>query len=139
MAATVRTLQGADVVAAGQGGGVEDFAPGEDRVAGEQRRDVAAAVDRGDVEGVGEPVEAEGARERDDVAAVDQAAAEPALAFAELVEMHLRGVLVEARRDLVLGLFDGHAVDVVDPFALGVVAPAIGRAGERDVVSCGGR
>ena len=47
---------------------------------------MAAAVDGGNVEGVGEAVEGERAGERDDVAAVDQPAAEPALAFGVLVK-----------------------------------------------------
>ena len=121
----------------GSAAAFEDLAPGENRVAGEQRRDVPAAVDRRDVEGVGEAVEAQRARQRDDVAAVDQPPAEPALALAELVEMHLGGVLVEAGRDLVLGLLDGDAVDMVDALARRVVAPAMGRAGEREIVGGG--
>jgi len=63
------------------------------------------------------------------VAAIDQAAAEAALCLFVLVEMHLRGVLVEAGRELVLGLLDGHRVDVVDLFANLVVAPAVAAAG----------
>ena len=78
---------------------------------------MAAAVDRRDMEGVGEAVEAQRARQRDDMAAVDQPPAEAALRLAELVEMHLGGVLIEAGRDLVLGLLDGDAVDMVDPLA----------------------
>ena len=113
---------------------LQDFAPGEHRVAGEQRRDVPAAVDRGDVEGVGEAVEAQRARERDDVAAIDQPAAEPALALAELVEMHLGGVLVEAGREHVLGFLDRHAVDMVDLLADRIIAEAMRRAGEREIV-----
>ena len=83
------------------------------------------------------PLKRQRAGERDDVAAVDQPPAEPALALAVKVEMHLGGVLVEARRDLVLGFFDGDAVDMVDALARRVVAPAIGRTGEREIV--GGR
>src|SRR5277367_6936939 len=96
--------QRADVVAAGQDGRIEDFAPGEHRIAREQRRDMPPAVDRRDMERIGEAVEAERARERDDVAAVDQPPPEPALRLAELVEMHLGGVLIETGRDLMLGL-----------------------------------
>jgi len=64
---------------------------------------VPAAVDRRDVEGVGEAVEGQRARERDDMAAIDQPPAEPALALAKQVEMDLGGILIEAGRDLVLG------------------------------------
>ena len=73
-----------------------------------------AAVDRGDMERVGEAVEAQRAGERDDVAAVDEPPAEPPLTLAQLVEMDLGRVLVEAGRDHVLGLLDGHPVDMVD-------------------------
>jgi len=38
------------------------------------------------------------------VPAIDQPAAEAALGLDELVEMDARGVLIEPRRDLVLGL-----------------------------------
>ena len=86
------------------------------------------------MEGVGEAVEGQRARQRDDVAAVDQPPAEAALALAELVEMHLGRVLVEARRDLVLGFLDGDAVDMVDALARRIVAPAMRRAGEGEIV-----
>ena len=66
------------------------------------------------MEGVGEAVEAQRARQRDDMAAIDQPPPEAALALAELVEMDLGVVLEQARRDLVLGLLDRHAVDMID-------------------------
>ena len=69
------------------------------------------------------------------MAAIDEPAAEAAFAFGMLVEMHARGVLEEARGELVLGLLDGLAVDMVDLLADLVVAPALGRAGERIVVA----
>ena len=69
--------QRADIVAARQGGLVQDFRPGIDRVAREGWRDVPSAVDGGDVEGVGQAVETEPPGERDDMPAVDQALAEP--------------------------------------------------------------
>ncbi len=47
----------ADIVAAGQRRGLDNFAPGEHRIAGEERRDMPATVDRRDMEGVGEAVE----------------------------------------------------------------------------------
>ena len=57
------------------------------------------------------------------------------LASRVLVEMHLGGVLIETRRDLVLGLLERHAVDMVDFLAHLVVAPAIGRAGKREIIA----
>ena len=57
---------------------------------------VMHAVNGGDMEGVGEAVEGEGAGERDHVPAVDQPPAEAAHAFGVLVEMNTRRVLIEA-------------------------------------------
>src|SRR3984957_1457998 len=94
-----------------------------------------AAIDGGDGEGVGQPIEGQRPGERDDVAAVDQPPAEAALLGAELVEMDARGVLIESRRDLMLGLFDRIAVDMVDLFANFVIAETIGAAGKREIVS----
>src|SRR5919107_2106159 len=51
--------QRADVAAARQLRAVQNLAPGIDGVARKERRDVAAAIDRRDVEGVGESVEGE--------------------------------------------------------------------------------
>ncbi len=73
--------QRADVAAAGQLGLGQHLRPGKHRAAGKQRRDVTAAIDGGDVEGVGEAVEGQRAGERDDVAAIDQPPAEAALAW----------------------------------------------------------
>ena len=53
---------------------------------------------------------------------------------AELIEVDARRVLVEPGRDLVLGLLDRHAVDMIDALADFVVAEAIGAAGEREIV-----
>ena len=55
--------------------------------------------------------------------------------------MHLRGVLVEPGREHVLGLLDRHAVDMVDLLAGRIVAEAMRRAGEREIVgaSIGGQ
>src|SRR5271166_5213058 len=119
-----------DVVSSRQRCGLHDLAPRENRVAGKQRRDMPAAVDRRDVEGVGEAVETQRARERNDVPAVDEPPAEPPLSLAELVEMNFGGVLVEPGRHLVLGFLDGDAVDMVDSFALSVVLEPIGRTAE---------
>src|SRR5205085_12094111 len=65
---------------------------------------VAPAVDRRDVERVGEAVEGERAGERDHVPAVDQPLAEAALRFGELVEVHARRILVEPGGERMLGL-----------------------------------
>ena len=82
------------------------------------------------MEGVGEAVEGQRAGERDHVPAVDQPPAETALAFGELVEMNARGVLIEPGRDLVLGLLDGDAVDVIDALADLIIPEAIRAAGQ---------
>ena len=101
---------------------------------GERRRHVAAAVDRGDLERVGQPVERQRARQADDVAAVDDPPPEAAVLFRMLVEVHLGGVLVEPGRRHVLGFLDGHPVHMVDLLADLVVLPQMGAAGERGVV-----
>src|ERR1700738_77272 len=93
------------------------------------------AIDRCDMIGVAESVERERARQRYDVAAIDQAAAEAVLALGELVEMNARRVLVEPRRHLVLGFLDCHAVDMVDHLADLIIAPAMRAAGEREVIT----
>ena len=92
---------------------------------------MARAVQPENMEGVGEPIEAQGAGDRDDVAAIDQPPPEPPLAFDMLIEMHPRGVLEQAGGELMLGLLDGLAVDMIDLVADRVIAPAPGRAGER--------
>ena len=48
--------------------------------------------------------------------------------------MHLGGVLVEPGGELVLGFLDRHAVDMVDALAGQVIAPAMGRAGQGEVI-----
>ena len=104
---------------------------------GKQRCHVPAAIDRGHVERVGKAVKRERARQRNDVAAIDQPAAEAAFALGELVEMDARGVLVEPCRDHVLGFLHGDAVDVVDFFPDLVVAEAVRAAGQRVVIGRG--
>ena len=69
--------------------------------------------------------------------AIDETAPEPALSFGVLVEMDLGGVLVEPGGKLVLGLFHGHAVDVVDLLADGIVAEPELRSG-KVIVPVGG-
>ncbi len=96
---------------------------------------MAAAVDGGDVEGIGEAVERQRARERNHVAAIDQPVAEPALLGAEQIEMDARRVLIEPGRDHMLGFFDGDAVDMIDALADLIIAVAILAAGQRHVVA----
>ena len=126
----VRSLKRADVFAARQRRSLKNLAPGEQRIAGEERRDMPAPVDRRDMEGVGEAVETERASERNHMPAIDETPAEAPLPLAELVEMHLGGVLIEPGRGLVLGLFDSDAVDMIDPLAGAIVLEPIGRPAE---------
>ena len=48
--------------------------------------------------------------------------------------MHFRGVLIEPRGDLMLGLLDRHAVDMIDLFADRIILEGIRRTGERPIV-----
>jgi hypothetical protein len=85
------------------------------------------------MEGVGEAIEAQGASKRNHMPAIDEAAPEAPLPLAELVEMHLGGVLVEPGRRLVLGLFYGDAIDMIDPLAGGIVLEHVGRSAELQI------
>ena len=96
---------------------------------------MAAAVDGRQLEGVAQAVERQRAGHADDVAAIDQAAAEAALALGVLVEMHLGGVLPQAGRHHVLGFLDGHAVHMVDLLAHRIVVPQMRAAGQHGVVA----
>src|SRR5262245_7349880 len=117
------------VVAAGHVRLGENLGPCKHGRAGKQRRYMPPAVDRRNVKRIGEPVERERAGERDYMAAVDQAAAEAALRRRMLVEVDARGVLIESRCNLVLGLFHGYAVDMVDLLADGIINEALAAAG----------
>ncbi len=128
-------LQRAHVALPGQLGFAGDLAPGIDGVAGERGCGVTRAVQAEHVEGVGESVEAQAPRDRDDVAAIDEAAAEPGLALDVLIEMHARGVLEQTGGELMLGFLDGLAVDMIDLLADCVILPAALRARERIVVN----
>ena len=68
------------------------------------------------------------------MAAIDEAAPEALLSFPVLVEVHARGILIEARGHLVLGLLDGLAVHMVDLVANGIIFPTARSTGERIVV-----
>src|SRR5690606_11531090 len=78
---------------------------------------------------IAKPVEGKRARKRNDMAAIDEAAAEAALAFAILIEMYLRRVLVKARRHHMFGFLDGDAIHMVDLFAHFIIIPKPGRTG----------
>jgi hypothetical protein len=90
---------------------------------------VPRAIQPENVEGIGEPVKAQGAGDGDDVAAIDEPPAEPAFALDMLIEMDPRRVLEQARGELMLGLLDGLPVDMVDLVADGIIVEAPGRAG----------
>ena len=109
--------------------------PGKNGRTREQRRHVASAIDRRDMESVGEPVAGQRTGERDHVPAIDQPAAETALGLGKQVEVDARIVLVKPRGHLVFGFFDRHPVDVVDLFADVIVVIAIGAAGKGKIIS----
>src|SRR5262249_55966760 len=109
--------QRANVTAARQVGARDYFRPCKHSVTGEQRRHVASTVDPSNVKRVTETVERQRARKRNRVATIDQSPAEAAFAFVELIEMNARRVLIKPRGNLVLGLLDGDAVNVVDFFS----------------------
>src|SRR6202040_3046814 len=106
--------QHADILAMRERLLVEDLAPREHRVAGEERVDVPPAIDRRDRERVRQAIERNRPRQAYHMAAIDEPAAEAALAFDELIEMHSRRVLIEPRRHHVFGFFDCNAVAMVD-------------------------
>ena len=66
---------------------------------------------------IGKPVEAERAREGNNITAVDQASAKSPLCLGELVEVDPGRILEQTGGHLVLGLFDGDAISVIDAFA----------------------
>ncbi len=131
----VRSRKAPNVLAPRQVGFGEHFGPREDGAAGEQRRDMAAAIDGGDVERVGEPVEGKRAGDRDHMPAINQPAAEAPLLGSVQVEMNARGVLIEPGRGLMFGFLDCDPDHVIDALADLVVAEAMRAAGERKVVS----
>src|SRR5690606_1982071 len=71
----------------GKLGFLQHLAPGIDGVAGEGRRGVRAAIDRGNKLRITEAVEREGARQADDMPAIDQPATEAVILHLVLVEM----------------------------------------------------
>src|SRR5665648_715188 len=126
-------MERAHVGLAGELGLIEHLAPGIDGVAGKAWGHVARSIQAEHMKSVGEPVKTQRAGDRDDVAAIDEPAAEALLTFPVLVEMHACGVLEQTGGELVLGLLYGLAVHMVDLVADGVVFPVARRAGERIV------
>ena len=113
----------------------EHFRPGIDRVAAEGRRDMAAAVDGRNAKPVGEAVERQRPRQRNHMPAIGQAPAEARVLAGMGVEMDARGVLVEPRREHVVGVLERDAAHMVDALAGLVVVPAMRRAGRLVVVA----
>src|SRR5262245_23164596 len=120
--------QGADILAQFNLGGLQYLRPSVEGIAGKCGRHVPAAIDGRDMEGIGETVEAQCPGERKDDAAVDQPALEWSLRLCVLIEMNPGRVLIEAGGDLVLGLLQRHGLGVIDSFADGIIAPAMGAA-----------
>src|SRR5215510_5629117 len=89
------------------------------------------------MKGIAQAIEGQRARKRNGVSAIDKTTTEPSAAFGELVEMNARGVLIKARRDLVFGFFDSHAVNVVDFFTNFVIAEAMHAPRQHIVIGCG--
>ena len=113
----------------------QNFAPGIDRIAGENGRDMPSAVDGGNPEGVGQPVEAQCAGQADDVAAVDYPLTEAPILFGMLVKVHLGGILIEPRGDHVVALLHGHGVNMVDLFTGFIIIPEVGTARQPCIVA----
>ena len=117
--------QRADVGAAGQCGAGQHLGPGKHRVAGKQRRHMPPAVDCRDMKGIGQAVEGQRPRQRDDMPAIDQPAAEASFGLGEQVEMDPGIVLIEPGGDLMLRLLDRHPVDMIDLFADAIIGEAV--------------
>ena len=71
------------------------------------------------------------------MAAINQPPAKPRPLRARRVEMHPRGVLIQPRRQLMLGLLDGHPIDMIDPLAHDIIIPNVGRAGPGHTIGRG--
>ena len=67
---------------------------------------MAAAIDRGEMKGVGKTVVGQCPNERNDDVAVNDAFAETAFGLRVLVEVNLRRVLIEPGRGLMLGFLE---------------------------------
>ena len=88
-------------------------------------------VQRHDHLRIGQPVEGQRPRKADDMPAVDQ----PLAILAEGgVEMHLGGVLPQARGLHMFGLFNGDAIDMVDPLTDVVIGKAVPLSCQREIV-----
>ena len=114
-------------------GAIQNLGPNLDRIPGETRVCMRPAVEPGDHLRVRQTIETERPRQRNHVPAIDQPLAILAVGG---VEMHLGGVLPQARGEHVLGLLDGHPVDVVDLLSDRVIAPAVRLSGEGEIIVC---
>ena len=88
-----------------------------------------ARIDTRDMERIFEAVETQRASDRDDVTAINEAPAETSLALLMLVEMNPSVVLVEPAGELMLGLLDGHAIEVINLFADLITPPSAWTSG----------
>src|SRR5271166_1060110 len=95
---------------------------------------MTARIDAGDMEGIFESIETQRAGERDDVAAINKAAAKATLSLLVLVKVNPCVILVEPPRKLMLGLFDGHTIEVIDLLANLIIPPSPRAAGKRVAV-----
>ena len=68
------------------------------------------------------------------MAAIDQATAEATIFLCQCIEMNFRGVLIKPRCHLMLGFFDGHAIDVINLFANRIIIPAEIRSSQNIVI-----
>src|SRR5690606_34974687 len=112
---------------------VEQMTPCMDRVAAEQRRDMPPRIDRREMEGVGQSVETERARDRHDMAALDRPPAVTTIRPGILAGVDARRVLVEPHGKLMLAFLDRHAVHMIDLRADLVVVEAP-RAARKHVI-----
>src|SRR5690554_6056510 len=118
----------AEIVTSGERLLIEDLRKRVDRIASEGRVRVCAAVPAEDAERVLKTVIGERSREADDMPAVDEPPLEARLIGLELIEMDLRRVLIKARREHMVRLFDRHAVDMIDALADLIVVEEIASA-----------
>ena len=93
------------------------------------------AIDGRNKRAVGKSVEGERARQAHHMAAIDDPFAEPTRLLQDGVKMPLGCILVEPRCDLVLGLFDGHSINMIDLLADLVIFKEMPAPGKNCVVA----